>query len=102
MSIKKYHPLTFKYTLYKPNFADNSNIFNIGFLAAFIRPSSIKISGCPYFNAIYIFSIVFNFICGQSLQAQLLLGGAGIKVLSGLDFCIWCKIPVSVATMNSM
>ncbi len=39
---------------------------------------------------------------GQSLQAHELLGGAGMNVFSGLDFCIWCSIPVSVATINSL
>lgn len=33
--------------------------------------------------------MVFLFICGQSLQAQLFSGGAGIKVLSGEAFIIW-------------
>jgi len=41
-------------------------------------------------------------MCGQSLQAHLLLGGAGMKVLCGEAFTIWCKIPDSVATINSV
>ncbi len=40
-------------------------------------------------------------MCGQSLQAQALFGGAGMKVFFGEAFIIWCRIPVSVATMNS-
>ncbi|MOA18633.1 hypothetical protein D3C78_1389670 [compost metagenome] len=34
------------------------------------------------------------------MQAQLPSGGAGIKVASGDDFCIWCMTPGSVATMK--
>lgn len=51
-------------------------------------PDHIVISGTSYFMLIYSFSSVLSFIWGQSLQAQLLLGGAGIKVLWGEDFFI--------------
>ena len=38
---------------------------------------------------------------GQWLQAQLSSrAGAGINVLSGARFCIWWKMPSSVAMMN--
>ena len=36
----------------------------------------------------------------QSLQAQLLVGGAGMKVLCGAANSIWWIIPVSVPTIN--
>jgi len=35
------------------------------------------------------------------LHAQPLSGGAGMNVLPGLAFFIWCRIPASVATMNA-
>ena len=73
----------------------------MGFFAANLKSSFKMISGNSYCRQRYSFSSVFNFMCGQSLQAQLLSGGAGINVLPGFDFCIWCTIPVSVATINS-
>ena len=59
------------------------------------------ISGFSSLKQAYNFSKVFNFMCGQSLQAQLFSGGAGINVLPGARFAISCNIPVSVATINS-
>jgi hypothetical protein len=50
----------------------------------------------------WIFSSVLSFMNGHSLQAQLLLGGAGISTLPGAFFCIWWRMPASVATMNSL
>ena len=70
-------------------------------LDAFFKSLSMTSSGCSYFIHRYNFSSVFSFMCGQSLQAQLLVGGAGIKVFPGELNCIWCSIPASVATMNS-
>ena len=66
-----------------------------------LNSSFIVISGNSYCMQRYNFSSVFNFMCGQSLQAQLFSGGAGIKVFEGFVFCISCKIPVSVATIYS-
>src|SRR5882757_1586476 len=86
---------------YNPKLALSSSILSMGRFAAMRNASSMVISGSSYSIHKYSFSNVFNFMCGQSLQAQLLLGGAGIKVLPGLDFCIWCKMPVSVTTINS-
>ena len=65
-----------------------SSIRSIGFFAAIRRSSSIVISGSSYSIQRYSFSSVFRFMCGQSLQAQELLGGAGIKVLLGEAFSI--------------
>src|SRR5690606_38608283 len=73
---------------YNPNFAEISNILSIGFLARLITSSGRTISGCSWYKQLYSFSKVFNFICGQSLHAHILFGGAGIKVLLGLAFCI--------------
>lgn len=40
-------------------------------------------------------------MCGHSLhEHDSLSGGAASSVLSGAPFCIWCRIPGSVATMN--
>ena len=70
--------------IYKPYRALISSIRSIGFRAAMRSSSSIVISGSSYLRHVYNFSSVFNFIYGQSLQAQALLGGAGINVLPGL------------------
>src|SRR4051794_31277648 len=94
--------LFYFFRYHRPYFLLISSILSIGFLAAIINALSMVISGCSYSIHKYNFSSVFNFMCGQSLQAQLLLGGAGIKVLCGLVFCIWCNMPVSVTTINSL
>src|SRR5688572_30180109 len=73
---------------YNPYRALISSMRSIGFLDALRNSSSMIISGISYSMHRYSFSSVFSFICGQSLQAQLLLGGAGMKVLCGDDFCI--------------
>lgn len=81
-----YNPKNFCY--YKPNFALISSIFIIGFFACSIKSEGNSIAGNSYFKQLYTFSKVFNFMYGQSLQAHELFGGAGIKVLFGLLFCI--------------
>ena len=65
-----------------------------GIFACKRKFSSIKSSGNSYFKHKYIFSRVLSFMCGQSLQAQLLLGGAGIKRFYGVmlaSFCVICQ-----------
>lgn len=80
--------LKYMHSIYNPAFALISSIRSIGFFAARRRLSSIFISGVSYSIHRYSFSREFSFMCGQSLQAQLLVGGAGINVLPGLAFII--------------
>lgn len=65
-----------------------SNIFVIDGRPFLITSLERVTSGRLYFIVRYNFSIVFLFMNGQSLQAQVLLGGAGMNVLSGDFNCI--------------
>ena len=64
-----------------PAFSEISSIRSIDLTPCSITQSSRIISGCSYFMHKYSFSRVLRFICGHSLQAQVLLGGAGIEGL---------------------
>lgn len=75
----------------------------MGLTASNLTFSSTCTSGNSFFNAKYTFFKLFNFINSQSLHPQVESdGGAGINILEGEDFCILCKIPASVATINML
>ena len=93
--------LFWKYFYFNPALALISNILSMGNFALMRKSSFMNNSGSSYFKHKYIFSSVLSFMCGQSLQAQLLFGGAGMNVFWGDACIILCKIPVSVATMYS-
>src|SRR5690606_555713 len=84
------------------NCFDRSSILTRGTFAFSISSADKVTSGNSYFRHRYSFSNVVSFICGHSLQAELLSGGAGMKTFCGEAFCIWCMIPGSVATINSL
>jgi len=73
---------------YKPALALMSSMRSIQALPFFKTELGKIISGNSYFKARYNFSKVLRFICGQSLQAQELFGGAGMNILFGECFSI--------------
>lgn len=54
------------------------------------RPSAISRRGERSRSARYTFSSVLRFMCGHSLQAQALSGGAGMKVFPAP--AVFCSI----------
>ena len=74
-------------------------ILRMGFSASTITSLLKVISGFSFSMHRYNFSNVFNFMYGQSLHEQVSSVGTIKNSFSGEFFCIWCKMPVSVATI---